>query len=314
MFKKTKAKPKAVGRTRGQRELKVAKNGVVKIKTKMDYLLWIPPATSGLQISGINLKTVDSRILDLKCLSHLDLSGNRLTNVDVLRKMKSTLNSLNLSDNNISSLDSRLWFTFENLRSLNLSKNKLKMLPDSFVYLLKLSFLNVSENELTCIPYNMGLMISLRTLLIQKNAITFLPHPLVHNGIVDTLNISNNSTGLHVISKQNTGYLTGFGTGRGTVPTLLEMSAKAVLNMTTRVPASSFRRRTFPYLSPNALPAFLMEYLYKSKKCGKCRNFTCRYKFRVDSALSRTLGNQVTSDSSTVRILSVMCTEHDPPQ
>jgi len=156
-------------------------------------------------------------------------------------------------------------------------------------------------------------MISSRTLLIQKNAIQFLPHPLVNNGTVDTLNMCYNSPELHSVG-QNNEYLRVYGTEKGTAPTLLELSAKVVLNMTAKAPGSSLPRRVFPYFLPNVLPAYLMEYLYKGKKCGKCRSMTCRYMFRIDSARSRTLGNQVSSDSQMVRILAVVCTDHDIDQ
>lgn len=77
------------------------------------------------QISNCNLKRLDSRILNLKQLVHLDMSDNRLTCVPAQLRELGALSSLILSNNVICEFSTELCTSTShlcgNLRTLDLS-------------------------------------------------------------------------------------------------------------------------------------------------------------------------------------------------
>ena len=67
---------------------------------------------------------------------------------------------------------------FPNLRTLDLSKNKIKYFPDSLAYLSSLLTLNLSRNQIEFIPTNIGFLESLEQLDLWDNYIAALPEEL----------------------------------------------------------------------------------------------------------------------------------------
>ena len=67
---------------------------------------------------------------------------------------------------------------FPNLRTLDLSKNKIKSFPDSLAFLSSLLSLNLSRNNIEIIPAYIGLLESLEQLDLWDNYIAELPEQL----------------------------------------------------------------------------------------------------------------------------------------
>lgn len=65
-------------------------------------------------------------------------------------------------------------FSFTNLKWLNLSRNKLKVLPNDF-YFKNLEYLNLSKNEFVHFPEQICEIRSLKSLYLQKNNIASIP-------------------------------------------------------------------------------------------------------------------------------------------
>jgi Leucine-rich repeat (LRR) protein len=66
-----------------------------------------------------------------------------------------------------------LKFTY--LQQLNLSRNKLTVLPEEISGLKHLTFLDISENKLTSLPESIGKMQTLNSLKMSQNKINSLP-------------------------------------------------------------------------------------------------------------------------------------------
>ncbi|XP_023932880.1 leucine-rich repeat protein 1 [Lingula anatina] len=158
---------------------------VEKPKTRMtilkrkDYPLTtgFPSSLEFLTINGCSLKKVDSRIIQLKHLSHLNLSGNCLTSLPVALGELQHLTELDVSDNQIEQFPQPLGDSSlrNSLTFLNISKNKLKFLPPSFCALSSLVTLNMNENQLQCLPARFGHLLKLRFLSAAKNSLKTLP-------------------------------------------------------------------------------------------------------------------------------------------
>ena len=67
---------------------------------------------------------------------------------------------------------------FPNLKTLDLSKNKIKSFPDSLAFLSSLLRLNLSRNKIEFIPTNIGLLESIEQLDLWDNYIADLPEEL----------------------------------------------------------------------------------------------------------------------------------------
>jgi len=61
------------------------------------------------------------------------------------------------------------------LSILNVSKNKLGVLPLTLGYLVNLSSLDVSANKIVKLPSNIGNLTQLRSLIVNRNLLTELP-------------------------------------------------------------------------------------------------------------------------------------------
>ena len=90
---------------------------------------------------------------------------------------------LDLSKNRLKEVPEGV-FTLSNLYHLNLSKNKLKEISSEIGSLKKLKHLNVDRNKLTKLPDELGELSQLEELLISRNEIQYLP-----NSIVDLKNL-----------------------------------------------------------------------------------------------------------------------------
>ncbi|EYB84058.1 hypothetical protein Y032_0323g2476 [Ancylostoma ceylanicum] len=136
-----------------------------------------PPSLETLEVTSLDLRSIDSRWFSLPLLTSLDLSCNRLGQADNFMRIKlisklSNLRVLSLERNEINALPVSPYtihlniistcckpfqpFFFDllpsSLLALNLSQNLLVSLPDSIVKARNLQNLNLSYNLLTSLP------------------------------------------------------------------------------------------------------------------------------------------------------------------
>ncbi|KAL6733133.1 hypothetical protein Aduo_003811 [Ancylostoma duodenale] len=155
------------------------KAAVKSMKVTSDNLRGItyPPSLETLEVTSLDLRSIDSRWFSLPLLTSLDLSCNRLGQADNFLKIKlisklTNLRVLSLERNEINALPVSsymillviFWsgyklfqpFFFDllpsSLLALNLSRNLLVSLPDSIMRAKGLQNLNLSHNLLTSLP------------------------------------------------------------------------------------------------------------------------------------------------------------------
>ena len=87
----------------------------------------------------------------------------------------SNLRELWLSDNQFQIIDKASFSKMKKLTSLNLSSNKLVMVPESIGALKKLEMLSFKGNKLTSLPAAIGNLKKLKHLYLENNPLTALP-------------------------------------------------------------------------------------------------------------------------------------------
>ena len=136
---------------------------------------------------------MDKRILELVNLKELDMSENEIETVPDSWDSLHSLAELKLASNSISTL-SRGFCTglmTKNLVLLNLSKNKIKLLPNYLCQLRQLVTLTLDSNLLPLLPPSIGNLTKLKHLSACDNQIKLLPGSFLRLRL-DTLELSNN--------------------------------------------------------------------------------------------------------------------------
>lgn len=82
--------------------------------------------------------------------------------------------------------------SLKSLKSLNLSRNKLKSVPESIGSLASLEYLDLSHNELDSVPESIGSVKYLKILNLSHNNITYFPHAICSLHRLEYLNLSHN--------------------------------------------------------------------------------------------------------------------------
>ena len=88
-----------------------------------------------------------------------------------------TVYSITFEKEKIDSIPLKL-MRFINLKSLNLGKNKLSKLPDSFSQLSKLEILNLEKNNFDEFPIIICELSELKQLIINRNNLTVIPYSI----------------------------------------------------------------------------------------------------------------------------------------
>ncbi|XP_053130001.1 leucine-rich repeat-containing protein 57 isoform X4 [Hemicordylus capensis] len=108
-----------------------------------------------------------------------------------LQKLASNLRTIDLSNNKIEILPP-LMGKFSVLKSLALNHNKLTALPEELCRLKKLEILHLNSNQLTQLPAAFGQLAALKTLSLSGNKLRTLPAQLCGLRHLDVVDLSRN--------------------------------------------------------------------------------------------------------------------------
>ena len=129
---------------------------------------------TSLDLSYNRLTALPAEISELRNLTSLDLGGNRLTAVPAEISELRNLTSLDLSGNRLTALPAEI-SELRNLTSLALSRNQLTAWPAEISELRNLTSLDLSGNELTALPAEISELRNLTSLDLRYNKLTPLP-------------------------------------------------------------------------------------------------------------------------------------------
>uniref|UniRef100_A0A3P8W297 Leucine rich repeat containing 57 n=1 Tax=Cynoglossus semilaevis TaxID=244447 RepID=A0A3P8W297_CYNSE len=107
-----------------------------------------------------------------------------------LQKLTSNLRTVDLSDNKIPVLPAAIG-NFLQLKSLTLNSNKLSILPAEIGKLKKLESLSLNGNQITQLPSTMGQLKALRTLNLAGNQISDIPAHVSELQVIE-INLNQN--------------------------------------------------------------------------------------------------------------------------
>ncbi|XP_014390327.1 PREDICTED: leucine-rich repeat-containing protein 57 isoform X1 [Myotis brandtii] len=109
-----------------------------------------------------------------------------------LQKLTSNLRTIDLSNNKIESLPPVIIGKFTLLKSLSLNNNKLTVLPGELCNLKKLETLSLNNNHLRELPSTFGQLSALKTLSLSGNQLRALPPQLCNLQHLDVVDLSKN--------------------------------------------------------------------------------------------------------------------------
>lgn len=125
-----------------------------------------------IEFQGNEVSKLPPSIAYASRLTYLDISNNRLENLDSAELHKaSALVSLKMSNNQLTSLPSR-FAEFKNLRSLHISSNCLASFPQFICSLASLVDLDISFNCITSLPDEIGQLAALERLSATNNKLS----------------------------------------------------------------------------------------------------------------------------------------------
>lgn len=128
-----------------------------------------------LRLSHMALKKVPQSVRHCRTLQRLDLSCNRMTDLDDagLEKIPQ-LRHLKLQNNRMDALP-KYFVGMHELRDLNISNNKFKDVPSVVCGLRSLVDLDVSFNMITVLPQDLGQLTQLEHFIIVGNQVSRIP-------------------------------------------------------------------------------------------------------------------------------------------
>ena len=111
-------------------------------------------------------------------LVSLRFSNNKFNLIPQGIYQLSNLKLLDMSGNNINEIDGNLIKGLSSLVELDLSKNKIRYIPNNIQFLTFLEVLRVSNNQLLELPEELGVLTRLKKLFLNENSLQFLPRNL----------------------------------------------------------------------------------------------------------------------------------------
>lgn len=148
------------------------------------------------QITTLNLNSMERNTIFLQSsvfnhLSNLDLFNNHITEFPSCICDLKCLKDLQLSKNKIKCIPETIG-KLKNLVKFSVESNKITVLPKSICDIVALRELYLSNNALTKIPGNIGNITNLTTLAIGSNKIFWLPKSISKLKKITLINAENN--------------------------------------------------------------------------------------------------------------------------
>ncbi len=140
---------------------------------------------------GEGLTRFPSKICQLKNLTYLSLSENRLTSIPASIGKLQKLTTLYLYSNQLTRIPQGIG-KLRNLTGLSLSSNQLTDIPESIGKLQNLTTLYLYNNQLTSIPEDIGKLQNLTILDLNSNGLTSIPGWLAKKDNLTRLHVRNN--------------------------------------------------------------------------------------------------------------------------
>ncbi|XP_037527010.1 leucine-rich repeat protein 1-like isoform X1 [Rhipicephalus sanguineus] len=219
-----------------------------------------PKTLKKLTIEGCHLTRLGHDMLALGNLCSLKLAGNSLKTLTP-QLSSLPLRELVVSQNNIERLPPELFEgqLLNSLQYLDISNNKLTVLPDTMCCARKLTTLVVRSNRLQKLPHGLGFMPCLSVLDVTSNALNLLPASLLM-GTLSSISICDNPMdgamgGPLVSTDANTHQRPLW---------LLQLAAQAAA-------ASGYGRKV--KLTAEDVPRCLLELLCTATPCYSCKKF-----------------------------------------
>lgn len=147
--------------------------------------------TTTLDLSGEKLTALDLKILELSTLTFLNLENNRLTKLPPEIGQLVNLTFLNLEDNQLTELPPEIG-NLTNLEVLWLGNNHITHLPPEIGNLRKLESLALNDNQLSTLPSEIGQLSNLQHLALYRNQLTELPREIGQLSNLTTLFLDDN--------------------------------------------------------------------------------------------------------------------------
>lgn len=97
-----------------------------------------------------------------------------------------------LSGSNVSEFPKDIVRIKDTVRSMDLSKNKLKLIPDYLGTFINLKHLNLNDNKIGTMPSSIGELSKLESLSIRNNLLVTLPRSLENLSHLRSLDVSGN--------------------------------------------------------------------------------------------------------------------------
>ncbi|KAG0347537.1 cysteinyl-tRNA synthetase [Podila humilis] len=150
-------------------------------------------ALKELRMAYNDMERVPSNIRSIVHLQHLDLSGNRVKDLEkACLENNRELMVLNLQCNRLEGIP-ETFASFQYLRVLNLSSNNFAKVPQALCRITSLEELDLSFNDIAEIPEQIGQLALLRKLLLYGNKIgPFLPKSMEELTCLRKLDIRQN--------------------------------------------------------------------------------------------------------------------------
>jgi Leucine-rich repeat (LRR) protein len=169
-------------------DLNLSKNSITVIPSDISSLA----SLQRLNLSENQIDVVPDGLFNLTGLEHLDLSQNNLFKVpDAIRQL-STLTSLDVQGNHLRTFPPLSWF--DQLRSVNLSKNELESFDVGMQCTPSvLVELNLSGNKLYSIPDDINELSALEVLVLSNNSLREVPPACFGIATLQVLDLDGNA-------------------------------------------------------------------------------------------------------------------------
>ncbi|XP_038075684.1 leucine-rich repeat protein 1-like [Patiria miniata] len=218
------------------------------ILRRSDYpvLERFPKGLESLRVNGCGLSRVDPRILELKSLRALDLSGNRIRALPNDPGQLSALAELKVANNLLERLPPSLCLSSlrTSLQFLDLAGNSLKFFPPQICDLASLLRLNVANNQLTSLPEHFGQLSRLRFFSAAENQIEVLPFSFMDLAM-EEVDFSGNCFKCEMAE----GSAAGLQRTQDGFPSLLEVAARAIKKQRVSYTEEDLPRHLYHHLS-----------------------------------------------------------------